>query len=273
MRRRGMVRGQEKKKGAAPAEPALSANPASAPAANGAAAVAVPAQRTLPLGSQPGQPGNGMPPGPRTQPTGPARREPGPPSWPTPTGPAPGPHPGAIANGHGFQGPMGSAAQPQGPLPTHPVARSPSPYSAPLTGPIPGMPMGEAPNADGPPSQPLMRAPPPQPTVRVTGPLEPSPARQAGPFPAAPPPGQSHRSPAANPAPSPPPIDPPTSPTRPPSRRPPVDVSRLSPAVAASLARLAGKTEPPITSTGSDRVNAEIDGEAGPGGGGVKAAE
>ena len=269
MRRRGMVRAQEKKKAAALAEPAQTGNSMITTAGNGAA----PGGRTLPPSVPPTLSRNGIPPGPRTHPTGPlpsphpahSRREPVAPPWSPPTGPASGPNSGPTRGGNGFQPPISSAALPQGPLAQNPGARAAAALSGPLTGQPPGMPMAEAPHVEASPSQPVTRAPPPQPTVRASGLTGPSSLlRPAGPLPT----GHA-RDPFANSVPSPAAVDPPTRPT---ARRVTAAATRLSPAVEASLARLAGKTEPASHSRSRDPERADGDPPPGPGGG-VKAAE
>ena len=285
MRRRGPVRAQGKKKAAAAAAPVSAPAMNGAPAGgNGAAYPSAPGPRTLPPGSAPAGPRNAMPPGPRTQPTGPVtaqrpaqpRRDTAvPPGWPPPSASPPFGQPAIHPAGQSFQPPMGPAAHPpQNHMAPHSASRPmPAAYAPPAAGhAMPGgagaLP-GEPRAPEGAQSQPLTRAPPAQPTMRVTPAAEPP-----SPAPAAP---QSALPPFAPPEPAPTlpsfqsELDQPLPSTRPTSRRANAASTRLSPAVRASLARLAGKAEP---ATSGGAAGRDLDsGDPDPGPGGVKAAE
>ncbi len=292
MRRRGMVRAQEKKKAAAASDAAQVATAAAAPAMgpappfaiNGAAPMPGQGPRTMPPGGQPSHP-QAMPPGPGRHPSGPmhsphpghARRNPGPPprTGPTgPSGPPPAMHPGAMPNGPGFQAPVGSATQGQGHHSPHPPSRPPTAGGFPgaPNSPVPGMPFAEPSHADASHAQPLMRAPPQQPTMRAPPTADLPMTRQAaGQIPSGPLPlGQPARNPILDPPSPHAAVERPLPPTRPASGRLVASSTRLSPAVEASLARLAGRADTPATqSTDQNTSGAGND----PGPGGIKAAE
>lgn len=276
MRRRGLVRAQEKKKVAALAEPAAGGHSVAATPSNGAGAMVASGPRPRPADGQPTMPRVGMPPGPRTQPGGPvtaphsvhARRDSGPLRRTPPAGLPPGSQPVAPQSGYGLPGAMGPAAH--GSTTQHPGARAPIPHS----GPVHNLPTAEGRQMAAPPSQPMTRTPPPQPTVRVLNLAEPSLPRPTGPLPNTQQPGQMVGDPFSALGSSSVASEPPPSPTRPTARRVTAAATRLSPAVEASLARLAGKSDAPSSASSRTRDRERSDSDPAPdSGGGVKAAE